>query len=130
MGLDSLIQPPFPFPVSPKENGKTGNQTGHPALPERDETGKNGKTTPHPWNRPHEPHTLEPEPMPTATSLQPPRVPVADLRARLKILYAGPECWSVRWDEPLAPADPRQWTDYLNHAEAVLIPLLRQHSPA
>lgn len=52
MDLDSLIRPPFPFPfpVSLTENGKTGKETGHPALPERDETGKagkNGKTANH-----------------------------------------------------------------------------------
>lgn len=66
--------------------------------------------------------------MPTATATQPPRVPVAHLRARLKILYAGPECWSVRWDEPDTD-DRAQWLAYRDHAHAVLVPLLREHLP-
>lgn len=65
----------------------------------------------------------------TTENAHPARVPVADLRARLKILYAGPECWSVRWDEPDTD-DRAQWLAYRDHAHAVLVPLLRKHFPA
>jgi hypothetical protein len=71
---------------------------------------------------------LEPDAMPTATSLQPPRIPIAELRVRLRILSRSPT-WCLFWEEPHAPADPRQWRDYLNHFEAVAVPLLRTHFP-
>lgn len=69
----------------------------------------------------HQPETAAMPTIPSST-------PAADLRARLKILYAGPECWSVRWDEPDTD-DRAQWRTYRDHAGAVLVPLLHKNFP-
>jgi hypothetical protein len=48
-----------------------------------------------------------------------------DFRPVLRILYAGPECWSVRWGEP----ERSRWSAWKADADARLAPVLLARFP-